>query len=318
MQNFHRTYDDGNMGFTPPLPIGYCLNEFEIEEVISKSRSSIVYRVWDHHLKQAIAIKEYMPHSFTMRCRDMKLNLRGEKHSRREKLRKRFHAGLQNFIREAHLMSCFEHPCLPRFLRFWQQNCTAYIAMPFYKGITLNKLWVRHPHLINENWLCRILLPLLDALDTLHQRNYLHCDISLDNIFIQENQSPLLLDLGSSRQTTKCLSDDTEITVRSGFTPVEQYTANEENQQGPWTDIYALGAVLYTLIVGAPPPVSIVRNLEDNYQPLAKLRPMGYSLSFLHAVDSALAINPSERPPSITEFVAILQINMIPPRIINQ
>ncbi|MDC9593275.1 serine/threonine protein kinase [Xenorhabdus sp. IM139775] len=307
MQNFYRTYDDGNIGFTHPLPIGYCLNEFEIEEVISKSRGSIVYRVWDHHLKHAIAIKEYMPHSFAIRRRDMILDLGGEKDLRKEKLKKRFHAGLQDFIREAHLMSYLEHSSLPHFLRFWQQNDTAYIAMPFYRGMTLNKLWIRHSHLINENWLRQILFPLLDALDTLHQRNYLHCDISLDNILIRESQSPILLDLGSTRQTTKRLSDDTEITVRSGFTPVEQYTANEENQQGPWTDIYALGAVLYTLIVGKPPPVSIVRNLDDNYQPLAKLRPAGYSLSFLHAIDAALAINPSERPPSITEFVAIYQ-----------
>ncbi|PHM73445.1 serine/threonine protein kinase [Xenorhabdus kozodoii] len=299
MQNFHQTHIGGNTGFTHPLPIGYCLNEFEIEEVIGKSRGSIVYRVWDHHLKQAIAIKEYTPYPFATRRHDMTLSLRGKKS------KKRFHAGLQNFIREAHLMSSFEHPCLPHFLRFWQQNYTAYIAASFYKGMTLNKLRIEHPHFINEKWLCQILLPLLDALDILHQKNYLHCDISLDNILIQENQSPILLDLGSIRQTTKCLSDDTEITIRSGFTPIEQYTANEENQQGPWTDLYALGAVLYTLIVGKSPPVSIVRNFEDHYQPLVKLRPMGYSLPFLQAVDSALAINPSGRPLSISKFIAI-------------
>ncbi|PHM24721.1 serine/threonine protein kinase [Xenorhabdus ehlersii] len=304
MQNFHRTHIGGNIGFTPPLPIGYCLNEFEIEEVIGKSRGSIVYRVWDHHLKQSIAIKEYTPHSFAIRRQDMKLNLRGKK------LEKRFYAGLQNFIREAHLMSCFEHPCLPRFLRFWQQNCTAYIAASFYKGMTLNKLRIKHPHFINENWLGQILFPLLNALDSLHQRNYLHYDISLDNILIQESQSPILLDLGSTRQTTTCLSDDTEITIRSGFTPIEQYTSNEENQHGPWTDLYALGAVLYTLIVGNPPPVSIVRNLEDNYQPLVKLRPAGYSLPFLHAIDSALAIKPSRRPLSISEFIAIFSTSL--------
>ncbi|PHM60135.1 serine/threonine protein kinase [Xenorhabdus ishibashii] len=304
MQNSHKTHIVDYIGFTHPLPVGYCLNEFEIEEVIGKSRGSIVYRVWDHHLKQSIAIKEYTPHFFAIRRQDMKLNLRGKK------LEKRFYSGLQNFIREAHLMSCFEHPCLPRFLRFWQQNCTAYIATSFYKGMTLNKLRIKHPHLINENWLRQILFPLLNALDTLHQRNYLHCDISLDNIFIQKNQSPILLDLGSTHQTTTCLSDDTEITIRSGFTPVEQYTANEESQQGPWTDLYALGAVLYTLIVGKSPPVSIVRNLEDNYQPLIKLRPEGYSLPFLHAIDSALAITPSKRPLSISEFIAIFSANL--------
>ncbi|CAM3734862.1 serine/threonine protein kinase [Xenorhabdus thuongxuanensis] len=312
MQNFRRTHINDNIGFTYPLPIGYCLNEYEIEEIIGKSKGSIVYRVWDHHLKQSIAIKEYTPHSFATRSQNMKLNLRGKK------LEKRFYSGLQNFIREAHLMSCFEHPCLPRFLRFWQQNCTAYIATSLYKGMTLNKLRIKYPHFINENWLHQILFSLLGALDTLHQRNYLHYDISLDNIFIQENQSPILLDLGSTRQTTTCLSDDTEITIRSGFTPVEQYAANEENQQGPWTDLYALGAVLYTLIVGKSPPVSIVRNLEDNYQPLVKLRPAGYSLPFLHAIDSALALNPSGRPLSISEFIAIFSTTSTQPAPLTQ
>ncbi len=299
MQNIHQNPSDGNFRLIYTLPIGHCLNGFEIEKVIGKSEDSIVYRVWDHHCKQSIALKEYMPFAFAIRRRDMKLTLREKKSE------KPFHTGLQNFIHEAHLMSCFEHPCLPRFLHFWQQNCTAYIATPFYKGVTLNKFSVRYAHLINEHWLYQMLFPLLSALDMLHQQNYLHCDISLDNILIQDNQLPILLDFGATHKTTQCLSDETEITLRSGFTPIEQYTANEENQQGPWTDIYTLGAVLYTLIVGHPPPVSIVRNLEDRYQPLATLRPAGYSLSFLQAIDKALAINPAERPQSIPEFITL-------------
>ncbi|OTA20660.1 serine/threonine-protein kinase PknK [Xenorhabdus beddingii] len=284
------------------LPIGYCLNEFEIEKVIGKGGFGIVYRAWDHHLKQSIAIKEYMPVSLVIRGEDLTLKLR------RKSFRDSFQIGLTNFMREAHFMSCFRHPCLPPFLRFWQKNGTAYIATSFYNGMTLKALQAKQPEIINQRWLCNILYSLLDAIDTLHQAAYLHCDISLDNILIQENGTPILLDLGSARKLTDRLADKSEITIRPGFTPIEQYTANDEGQQGPWTDIYALGAALHTLIAGSPPPVSIVRNIEDHYQPLVKRHLVGYSLSFLHAIDCALSIQPSERPMTISELAALIKL----------
>ncbi|MBI6550357.1 serine/threonine protein kinase [Xenorhabdus lircayensis] len=287
------------------LPIGYCFNEFEIEKVIGKGGFGIVYRAWDHRLKRTIAIKEYMPSSLVTRSQNLELKLH------RGNLQKRFQTGLTSFMREAHFMSCFNHPCLPLFLRFWQKNHTAYIATPFYNGITLKTLQATQPEIINQCWISKILYPLLDAINTLHKTGYLHCDICLDNILIQEDGAPVLLDLGSTRKITEQLSDEFEITIRPGFTPVEQYTANEERQQGPWTDIYAIGATLHTLIIGTPPPVSIVRNIEDNYQPLVKRSPAGYAFPFLHAIDRTLSIRPSERPMTTSELVTSIELSVI-------
>ncbi|MDR0219295.1 MAG: serine/threonine protein kinase [Enterobacteriaceae bacterium] len=295
-------YADGRYSLLQALPTGYCFSEFEIEEVVGRGGFGIVYRAWDHRKKRAIAIKEYLPATIVTRRNDLILNLR------RASFQKRFKTGLHCFMREAHIMGCFNHPCLPRFLRFWQQNSTAYIATPFYHGVTLKTLHVRYPKIITQNWLCNILFPLLDAINTLHLAGYLHCDISPDNILIQNDQLPILLDLGSVRKTTKSLTDDEEITVRPGFTPYEQYAANsEENRQGPWTDIYALGAVLHTMVVGKPPPVSIMRDIEDHYHPLTQLCPAGYSASFLHAIDCMLATDVSERPPTIAKLVSMIK-----------
>ena len=149
---------------------------------------------------------------------------------------------------------------------------------------------------------------LLGAIKTIHDEGYLHRDISLDNIQIQDNGLPVLLDFGSARRSIGSVSDETETMLRPGYAPIEQYTDDNESEQGPWTDIYALGAVLHTLIVGSPPPVSVVRSIQDGYQPLAHRHLPGYSPSLLQAVDKALALKMEDRPQTIDEFAALIEM----------
>lgn len=295
---------DNNRTVPNALPIGYRFNEFEIREVIGGGGFGIVYRAWDHQLERTIAIKEFMPASLAVRSDDLNLVLRSERFS------KTFHAGLNSFIQEARLLARFNHPNLLHVLRFWVQNDTAYMGTVFYSGTTLSRLAAERPDLVNETWIRRLLPPLFGAINTIHQEGYLHRDISLDNIQIQENMMPVLLDFGSARQTIGNLSDETETMLRPGFAPIEQYSDNNESEQGPWTDIYALGAVLHTLITGAPPPVSVVRSIEDNYQPLAEQRPAGFSLPLLHAIDKALSLKPEDRPQSIDAFAALMELSV--------
>ncbi|MCG8709068.1 serine/threonine protein kinase [Brenneria sp. 4F2] len=295
---------DHNNNRTVPnaLPPGYRFNEFEIKDVIGGGGFGIVYRAWDHQLERAIAIKEFMPTTLAVRNDDMTLVLRSERFS------KAYTAGLNSFIQEARLLARFNHPNLLHVLRFWVQNDTAYMGTVFYSGTTLSKLREARPELINEAWIRRTLPMLFGAIKTIHDEGYLHRDISLDNIQIQDNGLPVLLDFGSARRSIGNLSDETETMLRPGFAPIEQYTDDNESEQGPWTDIYALGAVLHTLIVGSPPPVSVVRSIQDNYQPLVERRPEGYSLSLLQAVDRALALKIENRPQSIGEFSALIEM----------
>ncbi|MCL2897392.1 serine/threonine protein kinase [Brenneria tiliae] len=295
---------DHNNNRTVPnaLPPGYRFNEFEIKEVIGGGGFGIVYRAWDHQLERTIAIKEFMPSTLAVRNDDMTLVLRSERFG------KAFTAGLNSFIQEARLLARFSHPNLLHVLRFWVQNDTAYMGTAFYSGTTLSKLREARPELINEAWIRRTLPMLFGAIKTIHDEGYLHRDISLDNIQIQDNGLPVLLDFGSARRSIGNVSDETETMLRPGFAPIEQYTDDNESEQGPWTDIYALGAVLHTLIVGSPPPVSVVRSIQDGYQPLAERRLEGYSLPLLQAVDRALALKIEERPQSIAEFSALIEM----------
>ncbi|EJL82224.1 nuclease PIN [Pantoea sp. RIT-PI-b] len=292
-----------NENHTPnALPAGYRFNEFEIKEVIGGGGFGIVYRAWDHQLERTIAIKEYMPVSLAVRAADMSLELRGER------FHKLFTAGRNSFIQEARLLARFNHPGLLHVLRFWEENGTAYMGTLYYSGMTLKEWQITSPDSIDESWIRRLLPPLFGAIDTIHTAGYLHRDISLDNIQIQENQLPVLLDFGSARKEIGNLSDETEIMLKPGFAPIEQYSEEGEIEQGPWTDIYALGAVLHNLITGHAPPVSVVRCIEDNYQPLVERQPEGYSLPLLHAIDCALAMKPEDRPQSIDAFASLIDL----------
>jgi len=285
------------------LPVGYRFNEFEIKEVIGGGGFGIVYRAWDHQLERTVAIKEFMPSSLAVRSDDLTLVLRSERFS------KTFHAGLNSFIQEARLLARFNHPNLLHVLRFWVQNDTAYMGTTFYSGTTLSQLHSKRPEMISEAWIRCLLPPLFGAINTIHQEGYLHRDISLDNIQILENGVPVLLDFGSARKAISNLSDETETMLKPGFAPIEQYSDDNESEQGTWTDIYALGAVLHTLIVGSPPPVSVVRSIEDNYQPLVQLRPAGYSLPLLHAIDQALQLQPEDRPQTVDQLAALMELS---------
>ena len=284
------------------LPAGHRFNEFEIKDVIGGGGFGIVYRAWDHLLERTIAIKEYMPTSLAIRNDDLSLGLRSERFG------KLFNAGLTSFIQEARLLARFNHPGLLHVLRFWEENGTAYMGTLWYSGMSLKAWQQQHPESINEAWIRQLLPPLFGAIGTIHQAGYLHRDIALDNIQIQDNQLPVLLDFGSARKEIGNLSDETEIMLKPGFAPIEQYSEETDSDQGPWTDIYALGAVLHTLIVGSPPPASVVRCIEDHYQPLAQRRPEGYSLPLLHAVDRALMMKPAARPQSVDELATLISL----------
>ncbi|QNQ20628.1 protein kinase [Kosakonia sp. SMBL-WEM22] len=296
------TDHDNNRSVPNALPPGYRFNEFEIKEVIGGGGFGIVYRAWDHQLERTIAIKEFMPSSLAVRNDDMTLVLRSERFS------KAFTAGLNSFIQEARLLARFNHPNLLHVLRFWVQNDTAYMGTVFYSGTTLSRLREKNPALINEAWIRRMLPMLLGAIKTIHDEDYLHRDISLDNIQIQENGLPVLLDFGSARRSIGSVSDETETMLRPGYAPIEQYTDDNDSEQGPWTDIYALGAVLHTMIIGSPPPVSVVRSIQDTYVPLTQRGLPGYSHALLQAVDRALALKMEDRPQSVDEFAALIEM----------
>lgn len=283
-----------------PLAAGHRLDEFELLEVIGEGGFGIVYRAYDHSLQREVAIKEYMPSMLARRVGDDSV------HVRSDRLTATFQAGLRSFINEARTLAQFSHPALVRVHRFWEANSTAYMAIQLYRGRTLRRLAEEEPSRISETWLLAMLGPLLGALETLHRSQCFHRDIAPDNIFIQQDDMPVLLDFGAARKSIADLVDEVAVMVKSGYSPIEQYADDNTLLQGAWTDLYALGAVLYRAVTGHPPPSAVVRSVQDAYVPLSSLGRGDLSPGFCAAVDHTLAVHSKDRTQTVAAFAAEL------------
>jgi serine/threonine protein kinase len=289
------------------LPIGTRLADFEITGVLGEGGFGIVYIAYDHALQRAVAIKEYMPGALAMRGADRGVSLRAERHQETFKL------GLKSFINEARFLAQFDHPALVKVYRFWEQNRTAYTAMQYYEGRTIKEIVASSPELVDEAWCRKILRQILQALEMLYTVKILHRDISPDNIIVQENGDAVLLDFGSARQIIGDMTKGLTVILKPGYAPVEQYAGDASLEQGPFTDIYALAAVMYFAILKQAPPSSIARMIKDPVTPLQVQAPQGYSAAFLGAIDKSLAVLSQDRPQSIDQLRELLGIVSLGP-----
>ncbi|CAM4117705.1 serine/threonine-protein kinase [Roseateles saccharophilus] len=290
------------MGDGNSLPVGTRLAEFELTRTLGEGGFGIVYLALDHSLHRKVALKEYMPSQLASRGAGTSVSVKAERY------RDTFEAGLKSFINEARLLAQFDHPALVKVYRFWEANGTAYMVMPFYEGQTLKDTLKALPGPPDEAWLRGLLIPLSEALKVIHGEQCFHRDIAPDNIILLGglHTRPLLLDFGAARRVISDMTQALTVILKPGYAPLEQYAEVPHMKQGPWTDIYALAAVVYFAITRRTPPPSVGRMMGDTYQPLSQLVAGRYSASFLHAIDRALSVKPEDRPQSIAQLMAEL------------
>ena len=279
------------------LAVGTRLAEFELVRVLGEGGFGIVYLARDHSLQRQVAIKEYMPVALAMRSGPTDVAVTAERH------REVFTAGLESFMNEARLLARFDHASLLKVYRFWPANGTAYMVMPFYEGATLKDRLHQMGSPPDERWLLTLLASLTEALVVIHDGHWLHRDIAPDNILLlADSGRPLLLDFGAARQVIGDATQALTAILKPGYAPVEQYAEMPSMRQGPWTDVYALCAVVYAAIMGQKPPVAVARSVSDSYVPLERSAAGRYSPGFLRAIDAGLRLRPDARTASIGEL----------------
>lgn len=278
------------------LPTGTELvGDFRIERVLGAGGFGMTYLAEEIALARKVTIKEYFPTDFAARGEGMIAVPRDEESA------SDFQWGLDRFIDEAQTLARFDHPNIVRVFRYFKTNGTAYMVLTFEEGQSL-KGWLRNlGRAPRQRELDDILAPLLEALEAVHAADYLHRDIAPDNIMIRTDGSPVLIDFGSARGDIARHSRTVSALVKPGYSPYEQY-AESGARQGPWTDIYALGATLYHAISGRRPPDAPSRVVKDELPPAAQAALAAYRPRFLTAVDRALALDPGLRPQSIPSW----------------
>ena len=301
------------------LRAGHKLQEFIVERLLGAGGYSCVYLARDTRLDRRVALKEYLPATLAARAPD------GTVGARLPRFQAFYDKGLQGFLNEARLLGSFDHPSLVKVYRFWAEAGTAYMVMPYYEGITLKKWLIDLGATPSERWLRNLVNPLMAALDAMHQQRCYHRDVAPDNIlmlydrkargsYLEQHPRPVLLDFGAARRVIGDATQQLTAILKSGYSPVEQYEGEESVRQGPWTDVYALCAVLYAAVTGKAPSPSVARVLRDEMVPAAVAGQGRYSASFLSAIDAGLRVRPEQRPQNMQALHALMDAPVPPAR----
>ncbi len=286
------------------LPKGFKLHWYEIQGVLGRGGFGITYLARDTNLDCDVAIKEYFPVEYASRegyTQSLEPTT-SENH-------KVYAWGLERFVIEARTLAKFSHKNIVRVTSVFDHNKTAYMVMDLEAGLSFADVIAAKTR-FNEAQLKHMLVGLMDGLNFVHSKGFVHRDIKPANIILRADGEPVLLDFGSARvalkQTTKLTS-----LVSFGYTPFEQYNASSD-QQGPWTDIYALAGTFHSLLLGTKPAEAMARasalmnGQADPQLPLVDCESLGCSHNFLATLDAGLAFRVDDRPQSVGEWKQML------------
>jgi serine/threonine protein kinase len=293
-------YDESERRTPLVLPYRSLLNgQFIVGKVLGKPGGfGITYLGWDINLATLVAVKEYLPRDYASRDSD---HASVVAHSREDASLFRF--GLDQFLQEARTLARFDHPNVVRVRSFFEQNGTAYLVMDYLQGVNLAEHVASRGGRLAEREALDLMLPILDGLQDVHGKGFLHRDIKPQNIYVTTGGRPILLDFGAARQAMGERSRSLSVILTPGFSPYEQY--HKRGEQGPWTDIYAVAATFYYIMVGQYPPDAPERVAKDELMPLSSMI-TGVSPHVDHAIMAALALEGTARPQDVFLFRDLL------------
>lgn len=286
------------------LAPGEILNhKYIVGTAIDSGGFGIIYRAWDAQMEQVVAIKEYFPNGVVSRVPGQNdvIVYSG-------KNREVFRKGVDRFLVEARNMAEFSQPDIVALYDYFEENNTAYIVMEYLDGISFKEYLKERGGRIPSEEVVDITLHVLAALEEIHSHHIIHRDISPDNIFLCSNHRVKVIDFGAARFSSGEESSNFSTIVKPGYAPAEQYRT--KSRQGPFTDLYALGACMYQAATGEKPQESLARAMHDDLRPPKELNPeVPEYLSDI--IMKAMAMDEDERFQSSEEFMKALKGHQI-------
>ncbi len=293
---------------TNALPNGFNLHRYSIEGILGAGGFGITYRAMHEALENEVAIKEYFPAEWAYRDHNgttVRANAQGQIPAQNGEP-PCYDWGLQRFLDEAKILVQINHPRVVRVRDYFTANGSAYIVMEYEDGESMSTS-LQRGGILPEQELHRLLADVLPALEAVHAQGYLHRDLKPSNLYIRSRDNHvMLIDFGAARQALGRRTRSVTSVVTPGYSPIEQYVTLGEDY-GPWTDLYALGAVMYRCITGTPPVEAPGRVLKDPVQPAVEAGAGLYSESLLQLIDRAIAVRPEERYQSVAEMRRAMQ-----------
>ncbi len=276
------------------LPEGLELDGYRIVKKIAVGGFSIVYLALDAEGNE-VAIKEYLPAALAKRAHGQLAPVVAPAHL------ELYRIGMRFFFDEGRALAAIVHPNVVRVLNFFRANDTVYMVMAHERGRSLHEHIVRRRQkgakpLVSEGGIRATFAQVMDALREVHARKLLHLDLKPANIYLRADATPILLDFGAARQTLHADLSRLHPMYTPGYAAPELYT---RQGLGPWTDIYSIGATIFTCMVGIPPQSSVERRRDDRMGGYLDDLHNLYSTELIDLVRWSLQLDPLQRPQSV-------------------
>jgi len=292
------------------LQPGDQLRHYQITDVLGSGGFGVTYRATDLAANREVAIKEYFP-QIAMRDSGSRIVKANSYHTQKE-----FDIGLKRFRIESGMLAKFSHINIVAVLDVFDENNTAYMVMEYVHGRDLFQHMNKLQRSLSYKEILDVFIPVLDGLRSMHKENVLHLDLKPENIFVRDEGPPCLIDFGGARhyaaqESRLVVADGAKVSfmvAADGFSPPEQYS-EEKITKGPWSDIYALGATIYSCMNnGQTPPSSLMRfgqfmnDEDDPLHPAIKRFKGKYPEDLLELIDRCLSPNRKHRPQNAQEM----------------
>jgi serine/threonine protein kinase len=265
-------------------------NRYRIESVIGQGGFGITYKATDLTSNQSVCIKELYIAGHCTRGSGQTVQIQGLESDV-------FADYIKRFIAEAKSLQAFKHPGIVHVNDVFEALNTAFYVMDFVDGPTL-KQKVSQLGRLKYQEAAEIFSKLMLAVEEVHRHKLLHRDIKPDNIIINQDGQPVLLDFGSARNLGDGRTTTQTAILTPGYAPIEQYS--ERARRGPFTDVYGLGATFYYCLTGRKPLPVTDRQMETMQAPHQLHADIPESLS--SAVMLALSIKPEDRFQTVADF----------------
>lgn len=296
----------GKPEYLPPvepihlIPGTVLAKRYIIGQAVGSGGFGIVYKAWDSKLETAVAVKEFYISRLVTRAEDLKSVNVSRKSSDEVSYRK------ERFLAEARNMAKFgKHRSITNVFEYFEENNTAYIVMELLEGLTLNDYLKQESAggKVSVDFAVMVASEVAKALRSMHSKNIIHRDIAPDNIFLCKGKGikVKVMDVGAAK-LADTTDDVIDIILKPGYSPPEQYEKDEDI--GPWTDIYALGATMYRMLTGEKPVESTNRKYDELVPPVELNSQIPERIS--NIIMRAMAVESHLRFQTVDEFLEVL------------